>query len=147
MSEQAPVGSSGGRPLLRGEVAGPHGGILRRFPKGVSGNPHGTNMSAYHAARRICAQATPDAARKQVALMNSEDERVAFMATVAVLERGAGKPRDRSDEDNALSRLNLAALSDDEQRLLLGLLRRVMGVESPARQMEASAEAGAAKIP
>jgi hypothetical protein len=105
---------------------------LRKFPRGVSGNPYGTNMSAYHEARRICAQATPDAARKQVALMGSEDERVAFMATVAVLERGAGKPRDHSDEENALARMNLAALDPSEQRLLIDLLRRVMGMPAPA---------------
>lgn len=71
----------------------PNGGILRPFQKGHSGNPQGLyGGSGYHEARRICAQATPDAARKQVELMSDPDSRVAFMATEAVLRCGAGAP-------------------------------------------------------
>jgi hypothetical protein len=60
-----------------------NGGWLRPWQPGKSGNPSGTGLGAYHAARRICAQATPEAARRQVELMSSNDERVAFMATEA----------------------------------------------------------------
>ena len=51
------------------------------------------------------------AARRLFELMEDEDGRVALMEVSAVLDRGIGKPKDHSDEDNALSRLNLAAIS------------------------------------
>ena len=43
---------------------------------------------------RICREASPEAARKMVALMDSDDPRVAYMATNTVLERAWGKPRE-----------------------------------------------------
>ena len=52
----------------------PNGGILCPFQKGHTGNPQGIYGSgAYHEARRICAEASPEAARKQVELMGSDD--------------------------------------------------------------------------
>ncbi len=116
------------RPLLKGEVLAPNGGILRPFQKGQTGNPQGIyGGSAYHEARRICAEATPEAARKQVVLMNSEDERVALMATEAVLNRGAGRPRDHSAEPDQNFRADLSALTPDERATLAHLLAKVLG--------------------
>jgi hypothetical protein len=118
------------RPLLEGEVVAPNGGILRPFQKGQSGNAQGIyGGSAYHEARRICAMASPDAARKQVELMSDPDGRVAFMATEAVLRRGAGLPRDHSAEDEARNRINIKALSSEEQALLAKLLQEALGLE------------------
>ena len=84
---------------------------------------------AYAEARRICAQASGDAARRQVELMASEDERVALMATEAVLNRGAGKPRDHSAEERRDVQADLSALSHDERTTLARLLATALGVE------------------
>jgi hypothetical protein len=53
--------------------------------------------------------------------MASDDERVALMATEAVLNRGAGGPRDHSDEDTR-HRVNLSVLSGEERATLAGML-------------------------
>ena len=104
------------RPLLEGEVLAPNGGILRPFQKGQTGNAQGIYGSgAYHEARRICAEASPAAARKQVELMGSDDHRVVFMATEAVLNRGAGKPRDHSNEQQG-GKIDLSALTQKSGR-------------------------------
>jgi hypothetical protein len=49
-----------------------------------------------------------------------------FMATEAVLNRGAGKPRDHSNEQ--VGRIDLSALSADERQLMADLLRKAMGM-------------------
>lgn len=109
----------------------PSHGVGRLAPlwqKGQSGNPTGViDFNAYNEARAICAQASPEAARKQVALMSSEDERVALMATEAVLNRGVGKPRDHTDDKT--QRVSLAALKPDELATLATLLKRALGIE------------------
>src|SRR5689334_12244872 len=116
------------RPLQKGEVLAPNGGILRPFQKGHSGNPQGIyGSSAYHEARRICAEASPEAARKQVELMSSDDHRVVFMATEAVLNRGAGKPRDHSNE-HGTGRIDLSALSPAERQVMVDLLKKALGM-------------------
>jgi hypothetical protein len=116
------------RPLQKGEVLAPNGGILRPFQKGHSGNPQGIyGGSAYHEARRICAEASPAAARKQVELMSSDDDRVVFMATEAVLNRGAGKPRDHSNEQT--QRVDTSVLTPEKREALAALLREAMGLQ------------------
>jgi len=125
-------GRSASRALLPGEIRSATGGILRPFLKGQSGNPNG-GTSDYHAVRRLCAEHSLEASRRLIALMREgDDPRVTYMAIMAIMERGIGKPRDHSDEDNALARMNLAALDPSEQRLLIDLLRRVMGMPAPA---------------
>jgi hypothetical protein len=123
-----PRTSQAQRSLLEGEIRAPSGGILRPFKPGQTGNPQGIfGGSAYHEARRMCARATPEAVARQIELMRSDDERVAFMATDAIIRRGAGPIRDHSDEDAAVSRINLDSLSADERKALVSLLRRALG--------------------
>jgi hypothetical protein len=43
----------------------------------------------------LARQAAPDAVRRLIELMRSEDERVASVACNAVLERAFGKPKER----------------------------------------------------
>ena len=75
-----------------------HGkGYLRPFQPGQSGNPSGKG-GLFHAAQRICREASPAAARKMVELMNSSDERVALMAADKVLERAWGKPKEKPED-------------------------------------------------
>jgi hypothetical protein len=93
----------------------------------VSGNPGGWNQSAYFEARKTCAEYSPAAIKRQIELMKSDDERVAFMACEAILNRGIGKPRDHSAEESAKSQVDLSALSDDERASLAMMLSKVLG--------------------
>jgi hypothetical protein len=111
----------------RNYIVPKHGaGRLTPFPKGKSGNPGGLSLSDYHAARKICAEHSVEAVERQLQLMRSDDERVAFMATEAILNRGIGKPRDHSTEDQARTIVNLDNLSDDERALLAKLMGKVL---------------------
>jgi hypothetical protein len=103
-----------------------HGGKLIPFRKGQSGNPGGNFRNEYNLARKICAEYTEEAIRRQLELMRSDDERVAFIATEAILNRGIGKPRDHSGEQ--LRQIDVSVFSDDERTTLATLLRKGLGV-------------------
>jgi hypothetical protein len=121
-----------GQVLPPGAIVPKHGsGYLKPFEKGKSGNPLGTATSEYHEARKICAQHSVEAVTRQLQLMRSDDERVAFMATEAILNRGIGKPRDHSTEDQARTIVNLDNLSDDERALLAKLMGKVLPKDAP----------------
>jgi hypothetical protein len=60
---------------------------------GQSGNPGGLS-GAYGEAMRLAQQAAPDAVRRLIELMESDDERVAAVACNAILDRAFGKPRE-----------------------------------------------------
>ena len=71
-----------------------HGrGVLRPWRPGQSGNPTGQG-ALYQEAQRLCREKTPRASARLIELMESSDERVAFMASKEVWERGFGKARD-----------------------------------------------------
>jgi hypothetical protein len=73
-------------------------------------------------------QAHLPAATQVIELMRtSDDERVTFMCADALIRRGAGPVRDHSAEDDQTSRINLDALSADERKALVSLLRRALG--------------------
>src|ERR1700726_2082384 len=63
------------------------------FPKGKSGNPGG-RTKLFAQCQRLCREASPDAARRLIELIQSEDKRVALMAADKVFERAWGKARD-----------------------------------------------------
>jgi hypothetical protein len=63
------------------------------FPKGKSGNPGGRTKQ-FAQCQRLCREASPDAARRLIELIQSEDERVALMAADKVFERAWGKPKE-----------------------------------------------------
>lgn len=102
------------------------GGRLIPWQKGHSGNPGGmiNSKHEYNEAKRICAAHTVEAIQKQLELMRSDDPRVAFIATEAILNRGIGKPK---ENDESPVRLDLAALSDDDRATLALLLRKLFG--------------------
>ena len=109
------------------------GRLMTPWQKGQSGNPSGMmDISAYHEARRICAQASPDAARIQVELMRNEDPRIQLLATEAVLNRGVGKPRDHSEEERKQRRVDLSGLSGEELKSLGELLKKALGLDQSA---------------
>src|ERR1700738_45453 len=59
------------------------------FPKGKSGNPGGRTKQ-FAQCQRLCREASPDAARRLIELIQSEDERVALMAADKIFERAWG---------------------------------------------------------
>jgi hypothetical protein len=65
--------------------------------------------------------------RRLIELMSAPDLRVSYMACVAVLERGIGKVRDHSADEQASGRIDLTKLSLADQELMATLLRRVLG--------------------
>jgi hypothetical protein len=62
-----------------------------KWKPGQSGNPTGRG-GLYLECRRLAAEASPDAMRRLIELMDAEDERVSYMATTAVLDRSGVKP-------------------------------------------------------
>ena len=55
-----------------------------------------------------------------------DDPRVVTIVTQAIIDRGAGKPRDHSNEQT--NRVDLSALTPDERQLMASLLRKAMGM-------------------
>src|SRR5712664_3979458 len=70
------------------------------FPKGKSGNPGGRTKQ-FVQCQRLCREASLDAARRLIELIQSEDERVALMAADKVFERAWGRPRDYDPDKEA----------------------------------------------
>ena len=106
------------------------GGWLRPWQKGQSGNPGGVGGpgSVYHEARKLCAEHTPEAIRKQIELMRTcDDPRVVTIVTQAIIDRGAGKPRDHSNEQT--QRVDTSVLTPEKRELLAALLREAMGLQ------------------
>ena len=65
--------------------------LARRFKPGQSGNPSGNKGSTYGEVVRTARKYAPEAIQRLVELMRSTDERVAFVATQAILDRAYGK--------------------------------------------------------
>jgi hypothetical protein len=68
------------------------------WKRGQSGNPSGQS-GLYGQTMMLARQAAPDAMRRLIELMRSEDERVSSVACNAVLERAFGKPKDYDPAD------------------------------------------------
>jgi hypothetical protein len=68
--------------------------LERRWKKGQSGNPSGLS-GQYGEAVSLAQQAAPDAVRRLIQLMGSDDERVALVASNSILDRALGKPREQ----------------------------------------------------
>ena len=130
MSEQ--LSSSGGSIKLhlrtgREQVRDvPEAARKYKWQPGQSGNPTGRS-GLYHECRRLASEASPTAMRRLIELMDAVDERVAYMASVAVLDRAGVKPmeHDPREEEKALSvipleerKVRLAELVDRAQSLL-----------------------------
>jgi hypothetical protein len=81
------------RPAPRRKRPLPPALVKNLWKRGQSGNPSGQS-SLYGETVTLARQAAPDAMRRLIELMRSEDERVASVACNAVLERAFGKPKD-----------------------------------------------------
>jgi hypothetical protein len=92
--------------------------VRGRFQKGVSGNPGGRPTIAPD-VREALEGASERAARRLVELVDSEDPRVALMASNAILDRLYGKPAQTLDakvETNSIQQAHLRALLDIQAR-------------------------------
>jgi hypothetical protein len=111
-----------------GEINVPAGGVQVRdvplrarqykWKPGQSGNPSGRG-GLYHECRRLAAEASPYAMRKLITLMDARDERVAYMATVAVLDRAGVRPTDYDPQADLKA---LDALPLEERRAQLAVV-------------------------
>jgi hypothetical protein len=78
-------------------VALPHpppprrGNLRPPWRKGQTGNPSGFN-GQHGETLRLAREASPDAVRRLIELMRSDDERVAAVAANAILDRAWGRP-------------------------------------------------------
>ena len=104
------------------EAARPH-----QWRPGQSGNPTGRG-GLYLECRRLAAEASPQAMRRLIELMNAEDERVSYMATTAVLDRSGVKP---IDYDPAQEVTPPGALTPEERENLKALLVKMIGKGKP----------------
>ncbi len=93
---------------------------------GQSGNPSG-HSGAYGEAISLARQAAPDAVRRLVQLMGSDDERVVVVACNAILDRALGKPREQPHDRDPME--NYANMSDEAR------MRWAYGVLQQARQV------------
>ena|SRR5690349_18606820 len=116
----------------QGYIVPSHGrGALKPFKKGETGNPGG-NQGEYQRVRRLCADHCEEAALGMIRLMReSEDERIQFMCMTAIMERGIGKPRDHSADEQARGFFNLDVFTDEERALLAKLLMRAAQKDAP----------------
>jgi hypothetical protein len=98
---------------------------------GVSGNPTGRG-GLYLECRRLAAEASPQAMRRLIELMEAEDERVSYMATVAVLDRSGVKPIDYDPtQDQVQPSWDPGALTDEEREQLKALLTKAIEKSKP----------------
>jgi len=103
--------------------------LMPAWQKGNVANAQGIASSAYHVARKVCAEHTPEAIQRQIQLMReSDDDRVVMIAAQAIIDRGAGKIRDHSAEKEG-GKIDLSALSADERNAMVELLKKAMGLE------------------
>ena len=93
----AKLRSAGGAPKRR---TLPPALAVHCWRPGQSGNPMG-HSGAYGEAISLARQAAPDAVRRLIELMDSEDERVATVACNSILDRAIGKPREVTPEPEA----------------------------------------------
>ncbi|HME23862.1 MAG TPA: hypothetical protein VKI44_21465 [Acetobacteraceae bacterium] len=106
------------------------GMLAPAFRKGQSGNPSGYSperLSLYHEAQSILAQNTPQAARRQVELMNSEDDRVAAMMVKDILDRAPLKP-EQASLLGTQQKVDLSSLTTEERQTLAQLLQKALGI-------------------
>jgi hypothetical protein len=108
----------------------------RKWKPGQSGNPGG-RTAAYNEAMRICREASPEAARKMVGLMDSEDPRVAYMATNTVLERAWGKPKEfEPNAEREPSALDFSRLNREQRQQMRELLEAMRAPVPEAEPQE-----------
>lgn len=106
-------------------VPGLNGGQLRRLPKGVSPNPGGKSKGQSECLA-LAREASPDAMKKLISLMQSCDDRVAIMAADKVLERAYGKAKE-APPDDAAPKIDLSKCPPEALALIKQALAMIGG--------------------
>jgi hypothetical protein len=91
-------------PPRQRSARGRHPASLANLVKWQAGQPNpnpGGRTDDYLACQRICRDASPDAARKLVELINDPDPRIALMAADKIVDRAWGRPRDYDPKRDA----------------------------------------------
>jgi hypothetical protein len=100
------------------DIIQPDRAIRGRFAKGVSGNPGGRPAMAPE-VKEALEGASVRAAQRLVELVDSEDPRVALLASNAILDRLCGKPAQTVDakvETTSIQEAHLRALQEINER-------------------------------
>lgn len=98
----------------------PHGGALRPWLPGQSGNPGGVS-NATREAIRLAKETSPRAMAALIAIMDdpAEDTRARIVAAVHVLDRALGRPKDKPpDAETKAARFDFSRLTSDQLRVL-----------------------------
>jgi hypothetical protein len=91
--------------------------IQPRWKPGESGNPAGRPKAAYD-FQAMCREASPQAFRKLVELIDSDDERVSFMAANTIIDRAWGKPKTiEGDAEKSNLTINIVRMGPDEPQI------------------------------
>jgi len=102
-----------------------------KWKPGESGNPTGRG-GLYLECRRLAAEASPQAMRRLIELTEAEDERVSYMATVAVLDRSGVKPIDYDPaQDVTPPTWDPGALTPEERENLKAYLVKMVRKAKP----------------
>jgi hypothetical protein len=120
-----PIDDTGG--ALEGVIKPPHGGELRPWGKGVSGNPGGRS-DAMKRALRLARDTSHEAMELLLEMMRdkNEDPRIRFACATAVLDRGLGKPTAGLPvADHTPGSADLSHLTPQQRRELSATLARV----------------------
>jgi hypothetical protein len=112
--------------------------LARTWKPGESGNPSG-HSGLYGEAISLARQAAPDAVRRLIELMQSDDERCAAVACNSILDRAFG--RVKQAEDPPSEREELEAMTPEERRAemqrLVDKARGVLAGDRPVIEGEA----------
>ena len=126
MSDSTVIVPSSEPTIPPGMVPGRNGGFLRApWQKGTAPNPGG-KTGEYHETVALARQTSVAAMRKVIEKMDSNDDRVAFIAAQAILDRAWGKPKDYDPKEAQASglRFDIDALTPEERAVLLAIIRR-----------------------
>jgi hypothetical protein len=116
------------------------------WPRGQSGNPSGYGTIAeYHRTVALARQHSTEAVRTLINLMGSEDQRIAMLASQAILERAWGRPKEVDPNDaKPPTVIDLSRLTPHELELLMKLARS--GAIRPAADDGAGTVCDAAEL-
>ena len=93
---------------------------------GESGNPGGRTI-AHSECQRLAREASPKAIMRLIELVDSDDERVALLASEKVLERAWGKPKEQPERKNPLDEMT----PEQRRKRLLELLAYAETLQPP----------------
>jgi hypothetical protein len=108
------------------------------FRPGKSGNPGGKSAK-YFEVQQICRDASPEAARVMIELLESDDDRVRLMAAREITERAWGRPKEfdpATEKDDSKLRFDPRAYSAADLAIIEAGLRLQLAGRSAQAEPE-----------